>query len=484
MHYYYYYLGVDIGTTATKAVAFSTSGSVLACESADYSMHHPQPGWSEQDPDEILQAVITSINKLITALAPQTPAFISFSAAMHSILAVDEKSRPLTPCIIWADNRAAAIAETLRYAEQGQGFYQATGVPIHSMSPLCKLLWLKQYQPAVFTAATKFIGIKEYVFAQCFGTYLVDTSIASATGLLQLERLTWEDAILQLIGIRPEQLSSVVDTKQVLYYKGTHTQLAIPLHTPIVIGGSDGALSNLGTVGKDHQASVVTIGTSGAVRRIVSQPQTDAQMRTFCYHVKDHDYIVGGATNNGAVVLQWLKESLLQTDESYDALFAQAERVAPGSEGLLFLPYLLGERAPIWNANAKGVFFGMSVQHSKAHVIRAAMEGVIYCLYSIGNVLFEQRDATTLYASGGFARSALWLQMLADVFNKNVRVSGAVESAALGAVMIGAEATGLEFPIEKKVEAVYTPNAMHHEVYGKGFEQFQRLYKLLEKEMN
>jgi len=349
------------------------------------------------------------------------------------------------------------------------------------MSPLCKLLWLKQCQPDVFKSATKFIGIKEYIFVHCFGRYWVDTSIASATGLLNLERLEWEETILQFIGIGTQQLSPVVPTKQVLYYEGSHSQLTIPLQTPIVLGGSDGALSNIGAVANDLHAMAATIGTSGAVRMIVSQPKTDSHMRTFCYHIKDSYYIVGGATNNGAVVLQWLKDSLLKTEESYEALLDLAEGVAPGSEGLLFLPYLLGERAPIWNAHAKGVFFGLSVQHTKAHLVRAAMEGVIYCMYSIGSILFEEKDSTELYASGGFARSALWLQLLADVFNKNVLVSTAVESAALGAVIIGAEAMGMEYNEERRIEAVYKP--AHHDVYRKGFEQFQRLYALLESEM-
>lgn len=477
-----YYLGVDIGTTATKAVAFSPGGRALTCASAHYPMLHPQPGWSIQDPDTILHGVISCINKVIVELAAQPPAFIAFSAAMHSLIAVDEKGHPLTPSIIWADNRSSDIAGKLQNTEQGQLFYQATGVPIHSMSPLCKLLWLKQFEPSVFKKASKFISIKEYVFFHCFGKYMVDTSIASATGLLNLESLVWEQEVLQYIGITHEKLSTVVPATKVIYYEGTNPLLSIPLQTPIVVGGSDGALSSIGTVGKDSQDMVVTIGTSGAVRMIVNQPKVDPQMRTFCYHIQDHKYIIGGATNNGAVVLQWLKESLLRTEESYETLLDMAESVAPGSDGLLFLPYLMGERAPIWNAHAKGVFFGLNVQHGKAHLVRAAMEGVIYCLYSIGH-LFEEKGTAALYASGGFARSALWLQLLADVFNKNVVVAASVESAAHGAVIMGARSLGMEYNEENKVNAVYKPNNVHHDIYTKGFEQFQRLYVLLASEM-
>ncbi len=479
----HYYLGIDIGTTATKAVAFSDTGAVLAIESVQYHMQHPQPGWSEQDPNEILEGVINCINKVVRSLEPKEPAFLSFSAAMHSVLAIDENWEPLTPSIIWADNRAADIAAALLQSGLGRQFYQATGVPVHSMSPLCKLLWLKQYQPAVFEKASTFIGIKEYVFLKLFNACIVDTSLASATGLLHLESLQWHAPILAHIGITEEQLSPVVPTKHVLHYTGDHPRLSIPVNTPIVIGGSDGGLSNLGTTGKDSNALVATIGTSGAVRILSNKFQTDANMRTFCYHVKDHVFIIGGATNNGAIVLQWLKETLLQTEDSYEALLKQAETISAGSEGLLFLPYLLGERAPIWNANAKGVFFGLSVQHSKAHLVRSALEGVIYCLYSIGSVLFEQQVSSDLFATGGFARSDLWLQILADVFNRKVKVSSALESAALGAVILGAEATGMIGAFENKVEKVYHPDAANHAVYQKEFVRFQRLYEAVKGEM-
>ncbi|HLL41689.1 MAG TPA: FGGY family carbohydrate kinase, partial [Segetibacter sp.] len=177
-----YYLGVDIGTTSSKAVAFSEKGEVIANYSFGYEMQHPQPNWTEQDPDEILEAVINGINKVVQTFAPNLPRLISFSAAMHSLIAVDDKGNVMTRCIIWADNRADMIAEKLRNSDKGRQFYEASGVPVHSMSPLCKLLWFKEYQPNVFNTAFKFIGIKEYIFYKLFGNFVVDTSIASATG--------------------------------------------------------------------------------------------------------------------------------------------------------------------------------------------------------------------------------------------------------------------------------------------------------------
>jgi gluconokinase len=175
------------------------------------------------------------------------------------------------------------------------------------------------------------------------------------------------------------------------------------------------------------------------------------------------------------VVIQWLKESLLQTEDDFEKLFALAATVGAGSEGLLFIPYILGERAPIWNSKARGIYFGLSISHSRAHLIKSAMEGVVYCLYSIGKILMEDKEIRELHATGGFARSPFWLQMLADVFNLKVLVFGEDESSALGAVVTGLEAMGLRFPFSPLVLATYEPDATAHEIYREGWEQWSKI---------
>lgn len=478
-----YYLGIDIGTTSLKAVAFDERGQIIASFSFAYEMHHPVPERSEQSPDEIFMAAVNGMNKVVQTLAPDTPLFVSFSAAMHSLIAVDEKGNLLTQCIIWADNRADVIADTLRQTNKGQEFYHLSGVPIHAMSPLCKLLWLKEHEPDIFNNAFKFIGIKEYIFYKLFGEHVIDTSIASATGLLNIKTLKWDKEILSYIGITASRLSQVVSTKHILFYKGLYPQLSLTQNIPFVIGASDGALSNLGAGATGSNAMAVTIGTSGAARMVISAPGTDSLMRTFCYHLKDNFYIAGGANNNGAVVLQWLKETLLQSKDDYEQFFEHAAKIEAGSEGLLFLPYILGERAPVWNSNAKGVYFGLTIQHTKAHLIRSSLEGVTFSLYSIGKILAEKKEITEIYASGGFAKSHLWLQILADVFNIKVLVSAAVESAALGAVMLGAEALEIKTAFHHQTSDAYIPDRKNNKVYTKCFEKFERLYDLLKAEM-
>ena len=483
-----YYLGVDIGTSSAKAVAYSGTGEVVGKHAVVYAMQHPAPDYSEQDPDEIMRAVEGSIREVVSSLHPDLPSMVAFSAAMHSLLAVDGEGCPLTPCMIWADNRAAAIAEELRATERGKIFYRSTGVPVHAMTPLCKLVWLRSHEPAIFQGAARFVGIKEYIFFKFFREWLVDSSIASATGLLNIRTLQWDEGILQYLSVDCSKLARVVPPGHIITYDATRGDLPTPLPlapgTPVVIGGSDGALANLATGATGEHAMAITIGTSGAARIVIRGAETDDAMRTFCYHVQNDCYIRGGATNNGAVVIQWLKETLLQAEESYDQLLTLAGTIAAGSEDLLFIPYILGERAPVWNSRARGVFFGLDIRHTKAHLVRAAMEGILYGLYSIGKILAVKKNIRELHATGGFARNALWLQMLADVFNVKVLAFGEEESSAMGAVVIGLEATGQEPIFRKQVLAVYEPDPIAHIVYRERSEKFERIYELVKNEFN
>lgn len=475
-----YFLGLDIGTTSVKAVAFNAAGQVIATFSSAYKMFHPAPGRSEQDPDEILEATIACINRMIAARG--APVFVSFSAAMHSLIAMDEKGRPLTACIIWADNRATDIAEKLRATPMGESFYHATGAPVHAMLPSCKIAWLRDHRPDIFQRTHVFIGIKEYVLYHLLGEYIVDSSVASATGLLNMHQLQWEGQILSWLGITAARLPQVVPPLHVTVYRGRYSAVTLPAGVPLVMGGSDGAMANLGTGAVRTDNMAISIGTSSAARRVVGAPLTDQHMRTFCYHLKGSQYIMGGASNNGAVVLQWLRESLLQTTDTYEELFALAAGIPRGAGGLLFIPYILGERAPVWNSRARGVFFGLDIDHTKAHLVRAAIEGIICAVYSFGQLLLADGQVRSLHVTGGFADSTLGLQILADMFDRRVLVSDSVEGSALGAVMTGMEAMGLEQQVAHRIVASYEPDAGAHAIYSSQMEKFERLYNILKNE--
>ncbi|REG91168.1 gluconokinase [Flavobacterium aquicola] len=468
-----HFVGIDIGTTATKAVCFDLHGNVINQISHSYPMYHPKPDWSVQKPQEILDTVLECIKEITAAIQPQ---FISFSSAMQSIIAVDETGKPLTNAILWADNRASEIAEKIKNSEKGNPFYQKTGIPIHPFSPMTKIVWLKESDSEVFSKTYKFISIKEYVWHHLTGEYATDTSMASGTGLLNIHTLQWDDEILDFLKIKPEQLSAVCEV--------THQCKGVLDNLLYVIGGGDGALANLGTGAMNKGFMALTIGTSGAVRLPIDQPSLDPQMRTQCYHLKGNEYLTLGAVNNGAIVLQWLKETILKTAVSYETLFEEAEKIPAGSEGLLFVPYLLGERAPIWDASAQGTLLGMQITHTQAHLVRATLEGILFGLFQITEILLpdpKKRKETTVMASGGFGKSEFWLQITADIFQMKVQTSQTIEGSAWGAVLIGLEAKNVSAENQNETGKTFFPNPANEKVYTESFNKFKKVYSLLKE---
>lgn len=451
-----YYLGVDIGTTSTKAVLFNKAGAVLEADTVFYALETPSPLIAEQDPEEIFRAVLTAVRKTIrqSGIDVQQLKLVSFSSAMHSLIAVDAAGNLLTQSITWADTRSSKHAKHIKEELNGHEIYLRTGTPIHAMSPLSKLVWLKDDKPELYAQAAKFIGIKEFVFHQLFGEYVIDHSIASATGLFNLQQLDWDEEALAVAGVAPEQLSRPVPTTHQLRGLAPEHALfmGIPEEVPFIIGASDGVLANLGVDAIEPGVLAVTIGTSGAIRTVTSEPKTDPKGRTFCYALTENHWVVGGPVNNGGIVLRWLRDEFASSEvetakrlgiDSYDVLTKIAEGVNPGADGLLFHPYLTGERAPLWDSNARGSFFGLSIHHKKQHMIRSVLEGIVFNLYTVLLAVEELAgEPVRIQASGGFARSEMWRQLLADVFGKPVVIPESFESSCLGAVVLGMYATG------------------------------------------
>lgn len=448
-------LGIDIGTTSTKAVLFTEEGEVIQQENIGYPLYTPDISTAEQDPKEIFQAVLKAISNITTDHPQKTLSFISFSSAMHSLIAMDEHDQPLTPCITWADNRSEAWAHQIKDERNGHEIYKRTGTPIHPMSPLTKITWLVNERPEIASKAKKYIGIKEYIFKQFFDQYVVDYSLASAMGMMNLKTLDWDEEALAIAGVTRTQLSKLVPTTAI--FKNCHPDLAKQIGinplTPFIIGASDGVLSNLGVNAIRKGEIAVTIGTSGAIRTIIDKPQTDEKGRIFCYCLTENHWVIGGPVNNGGMILRWIRDEFASSEietakrlgiDPYEVLTKIAQRVRPGADGLLFHPYLAGERAPLWNPNVRGSFFGLTLSHKKEHMIRAALEGVIYNLYTVFLALMECMNSpvTRIQATGGFARSEVWRQMMSDIFESEVVVPESYESSCLGACILGLYATG------------------------------------------
>ncbi|MEW9700415.1 gluconokinase [Paenibacillus sp. SI8] len=451
-----YMIGVDIGTTSTKAVLFEENGKVVTKSDEGYPLYTPSSSVAEQDPEQIFRAVVHTLKNVMvqSGIRPEQVMFVSFSSAMHSVIVVDAEGKPLTRCITWGDNRSAAWAERLKRDMNGHEIYLRTGTPIHPMSPLPKLMWLRHDNEYLFQKASKFISIKEYVFAKLFGEYVVDYSIASATGMMNLEKLDWDEEALEIAGVTRNQLSTLVPTTYAL--EGMNAvfaeEMGLAASTPFIVGASDGVLSNLGVNAIEPGVVAATIGTSGAIRTVVDKPMTDPKGRIFCYALTDKHWVIGGAVNNGGMLLRWARDELAASEvetakrlgmDPYDLLMQIAAQVRPGSDGLLFHPYLTGERAPLWNSNARGSFFGLNMHHRKEHMIRAVLEGVIFNLYTVLLAMEERIGRPKkIQATGGFSRSPLWRQMMSDIFDQEVVVPESFESSCLGAVVLGLYAIG------------------------------------------
>lgn len=483
------YIGIDIGTTHVKAVVARAGGSVLFESKKGYAISAPAPGFQEQDATEIFQAVLNVLRQACNAVVyKEDIACVAFSAAMHSVMAVDNSGHPLTPVITWADIRSNEYALRLKGTEEGNEIYEATATPVHPMLPICKIAWLRDQQPEIFQSAFKFISVKEYVFFQLFGEFITDFSIASATGLFDIQKREWCKEALRFAGITSDRLSKPVSSLTAVRslreeYKAL---LGLTGDTPFLVGASDGCLANIGAGAVLPGELALTIGTSGAVRRFSDFPIKDAAQTLFNYAFDGNLFLSGGAINNGGIIMKWFVDGFMDKtrsdDENIAELMRLAETVSAGAGGLIFLPYLYGERAPVWDASAKGVFLGISSVHDRAHFVRAMLEGICFSLLQVVKAMERSgQPVQSIYANGGFIQSSLWLQVLSDILDKKIYVSYAADASAMGAVFLGMRFTGelgdwSEIKKLVKVDQEFLPVPGNHEVYMKNFAIYEQLY--------
>jgi gluconokinase len=482
---------VEIGTNAVRVVAFDLNGVTIGSMKGSYPTFYPEPDYSEQDPEQIFITMLYVLKNLLTEkIHPKKFKVVSlcFSASMHSVLLIDKTGVPLGNAITWADNRGKREGLELKLLPLGKKLYEATGTPIHPMSPLIKIAWFNRNDKERFSQASKFLSLKSYVIQQLTGQYVIDYSLASATGLLNIHTLKWEKDALEYAGITssrlPELLPVFASPGKLL--KEYQRSLGLSSATKIIIGSSDGCLATLGTGVWSEDKAVVTIEDSGAVRVIGEKVLHDKKQRFFNYLLTEDRYVSGGPTNNGGIIFEWFAKQFgdfskpFDTEFSMENLINDASKIEPGSDGLLFLPYLLGERAPLWNPNARGVYFGLNIKHEKQHFIRATIEGILYEIYSIGKIVEEHRSIKTLALHGSFASRPFCSQLIADIFNKPVALNNKADSIAYGTFLLSATEMGIFKNLDDAVKTVvlpdqYYPKKNHHGIYMKYFSIFQHL---------
>ncbi|EPD4909462.1 TPA: gluconokinase [Listeria innocua] len=461
-----YIMGVDIGTSSTKAVLFNERGEVICREATHYELVTDETGKAEESPTEIFEAVITSIQGVMKDIDKTELRGISFSSAMHSLIMVGADGELLTECITWADGRSSEALENIKRDNYLFQLYEATGTPIHPMSPFAKICWLKEDEPQLFHRAEKFVDIKSYILNRLFGVWVMDESLASGTGLYNILEHDWEFEAMEIVKLTPDYLPKVVpETYQLHGVKKEYADLmGIPENLPFIVGGSDGALANIGIQATGRNDVTITVGTSGAVRKLTNEFQVDSRGRTFCYGAGDGYFIAGGAVNNGGKVVEWGLQQFGSEGEimnrDFTSFIAHIDEVAPGASGLLFQPYLLGERAPFWTNDIRGGFVGLTINHSKAHFIRAILEGIAFNLAEVYEAVSAPDDI--IYVTGGISGHDAWCRLLADILDREVRVPHTIEGSSLGAAIIGMRSLGILKTLNLEqtlpIKAVYHPS--------------------------
>jgi gluconokinase len=482
---------IELGTNAVRVFAFDLDGNIIGSLKGYYPTFHTQPDYSEQDPDQVFLTMLYVLKNLLNdTIYPKKykVACICFSSSMHSVLAIDKHGNPLGHAITWSDNRAKKEAQLLKTSSAGKAVYKATGTPLHPMSPMMKIAWIKNNDKDRFKQTSKILSLKSYVIQQLTGEYMIDYSIASATGLLNIHKIKWEPDALKFAGINAHMLPDLVPvfTSAGKLKKAYQTSLGLSADTKIIVGSSDGCMAILGDGVKGEGMATITIEDSGAVRVMGNKVLQDDKQRFFNYLLTEDCYISGGPTNNGGIIFEWFTRQFgdfknpFDIDHSMQELINDALKVPAGSDGLIFLPYLLGERAPIWNANARGIYFGLNIKHEKTHFVRATIEGILYEIYSIGKTLEEHRSIKSLSINGSFGSMPFCTQMLADIYNKPVRLRQNFHSVGFGSFLLSAIEMGIYKSLDEAVKTVvlpdqYLPDKQNHKEYMKYFKIFERL---------
>jgi gluconokinase len=476
-------IGIDLGTSAAKVLASDRAGAIVASASRSYALRTPEPDSVELDPYEVEHAALAALRSVLDAARGRGRVrAVGFSCAMHGFVPVDAAGEPIGAFITWMDRRSAAIAERWRADGTARVLYERTGAPIHPMLPSCKLRWFAEHDPDYLERAAKFVSLKELVVHRWTGEWLVDYGMASGTGLFDLRARVWDATALEAAGIGAGKLSVLASTfAQRPLRSGMARTLGLPEDVAIVLASSDGALANLGVGAIEAGEFALTIGTSGALRVVVDEPQLDATGRTFCYAYDDKRYIVGGATSSAGAVLEKFASFFfgdVAAAERMQRALGEAAEASPGGGGVTVLPFLSGERAPYWRSDLRGAVLGLELGNTRAELVRAIFESVAYALRSVYVVLRERLAAPSrLRLSGGLAYDAFMRQLFADVFGVATTLTDHEEASAFGAAMMAAIAIGL-LPDDAAAAALLRPQFQHNAnaraaaAYDEAFERY------------
>jgi xylulokinase len=492
-----YLLAHDLGTSGNKATLYTIEGELIASKTYNYVTKYFNVNWAEQNPHDWWKAVCNSTRELIKDIDTKQIVAVSFSGQMMGCVCVDRHGRPLRNSIIYADQRATKETDKILQKIDAMEFYKITG---HRASPsysLEKLMWIKENEPHIYRNTYKMLNAKDYIVFKLTGNMATDYTDASGTNAFDLNTYKWSEKIVDIAGIDGDKLPEAYDSTHVVgeITKKAATETGLREGTPVIIGAGDGVCASVGAGCVKPGIAYNYMGSTSWIGITAEKPIYDEKMRTMTWAHAVPGYVNPmGTMQTAGTALAWAKNEIckIETKEAmekgispYEIINKEIEKSVPGARGILFLPYLLGERTPHWNPNARGAFIGININHKREDLLRAVMEGITYNLNTIVNIFKNYVPIDSMVVIGGGAKSKIWRQMMADIYNVRILKPNYLEEAtSMGAAVIGGIGVG-EFKdfdaINKfiKIESDHIPNPAYREIYQKAYQVFLHSYEAL-----
>jgi xylulokinase len=497
-----YIVGVDLGTSACKTVVFTLDGRRIASASREYPIIQPQPRWAEQNPLEWWRAAVETMGESLRkgGVGGDEIVGLAVDSQREVVVPIDKSGEVLYNGIIWLDRRTEPQTEMMRRLLEQQKVLQATGVGINPVFSASKILWLKENHPRVFSKTEVFLPAKDFIIYKLTGEKVTDYSMASRTMLFDIRRKKWSGEICSALGIPLDKLPPPLESSIIVGEVSSKAsgETSLPKGLPVANGGGDRPCECLGAGVIHEGAANIGTGTGSTFEAPLNEPRPDSKGRiSCCFHVIPDmwEYEASISTTGGA--LRWFKDVFGEKEtaeaerterDAYDLLLNTASKTNPGADGLLFYPYLAGAFPPRADGRARGVFFGISLSHSKGHFVKAILEGVAFHYIVMLELLEELGlDIVEISMVGGEAKSDFWNQLKADVTGRRIRVPEAEDAAAMGAALLAGIGTGQYPSMQKAVEStvrimkVYTPNPAKHSTYLELYRKYEALYALISK---
>ena len=488
-----YLIGVDLGTSGTKTVLFSSSGQPIASKTIEYPLYQPQNGWAEQEPKDWWNAACGSMKAVISesGINPKDIKGIGISGQMHGLVMLDKSGNVLRRSIIWCDQRTAAECDEITAKVGASRLIELTANPALTGFTASKILWVRNHEPEAYEKCAHILLPKDYVRYMLTGEFATEVSDASGMQLLDVPNRCWSDEVLSKLGIDKSLLAKVYESPEITGKVSAQASelCGVPAGTPVVGGAGDNAAAAVGTGTVQDGIAFTTLGTSGVVFAHTDKLSIDPKGRvhTFCCAVPGSWHVMG-VTQAAGLSLKWFRDNFCDAEmvaakgmkkDPYYLMDKQAENIPIGAERLLYLPYLMGERTPHLDPNCRGAFIGLSAMHTRQHMLRAVMEGVVYSQRDSVEVLRGMGvKINDMLACGGGGTSPLWRQMLADVYGCPVKTVVSKEGPALGVAILAAVGTGIYKSVQEACKEVIKTNPAQNpiEANSKEYEKFYKMY--------